>query len=104
MDEKAASQERRILARFNLRLRSILKKLQDGEEILELFTRDVSSLGAFFMTGNPLPVDTSLSMTLFLPVGESERSKINVAGKVVRTENDGMAVRFNPSYTLVPAA
>jgi hypothetical protein len=102
MDEREMQQERRVLSRFDLRLRSMLKKLQDGE-ILELFTRDVSSKGAFFLTGNPLPVDTNLSMTLFLPVGESARSKISVAGKVVRTENDGMAVRFDPSYTLVSA-
>jgi hypothetical protein len=96
--------ERRNLARFNLRLRSILRKRQNGGEVLELFTRDVSSKGAFFITGDPLPIDTSLAMTLFLPVGESASSKISVAGKVVRTENDGMAVRFDPSYTLVPAA
>ena len=104
MDEKVVDREKRVLTRFNLQLRSILKKLQDGGEVLELFTRDVSSKGAFFLTGDPLPVDTNLSMTLFLPVGESESSIISVAGKVVRTENSGMAVRFNPSYTLVPAA
>jgi hypothetical protein len=104
MDETVVDLERRILARFNLQLRSILKKLQDGEEVLELFTRDVSSKGAFFLTGNPLPVDTSLSMTLYLPVGESVNSVLSVAGKVVRTEDEGMAVRFDPSYRLVPAA
>ncbi len=79
----------------------MLKKLQDGES-LELFTRDVSSKGAYFYTGSPLPIDTGLAMTLFLPVGQTT-SKISVAGKVVRTEDDGMAVRFDPSYTLVSA-
>ena len=31
MDEKSVNQERRNLTRFDLRLRSILKKLQDGD-------------------------------------------------------------------------
>ena len=104
MDEKSVNQDRRILTRFDLRLRSILKKLQNGEEVLELFTRDVSSKGAFFVTSDPLPIDTGLSMTLFLTVGQSLSSMFSVAGKVVRTEDDGMAVRFDSNYTLVPAA
>ncbi len=103
MDEQTVHPERRDLSRFNLRLRSVLKKLQNGEEVLELFTRDVSSSGAFFLTNKPLPIDTTLAMTLFLPVGQSAIGKIGVAGKVVRTEEEGMAVRFDPGYTLVPA-
>jgi hypothetical protein len=103
MEQQWEQLERRDLSRFNLRLRSILKKLQNGEEALELFTRDVSSNGAFFFTNNPLPIDTTLAMTLFLPVGKSAIGKIGVAGRVVRTEGEGMAVRFDPGYTLVPA-
>jgi hypothetical protein len=104
MDKTTVDQERRNLTRFDLRLRSLLKKLQDGEEVLELFTRDVSSKGAFFLTSDPLPIDTSLSMTLFLTIGRSLSSMFSVAGKVVRTEDAGMAVRFDSNYTLVPAA
>jgi len=103
MHDTVMQQERRNLSRFNLRLRSWLKRLQDGEEVLELFTRDVSSKGAYFYTANPLPIDTSLNMTLFLPVGQALSSKLSIDGKVVRIEGDGMAVRFDPSYTLLPA-
>jgi hypothetical protein len=103
MEQQGEQLERRDLSRFNLRLRSILKKLQNGEEALELFTRDVSSNGAFFFTNNPLPIDTTHAKTLFLPVGKSAIGKIGVAGRVVRTEGEGMAVRFDPGYTLVPA-
>jgi hypothetical protein len=102
MEQQGEQLERRDLSRFNLRLRSILKKPHNGEEDLELFTRDVSSKGAFFLTSNPLPIDTTLAMTLFLPVGKSAIGKIGVAGRVVRTEGEGMAVRFDPGYTLVP--
>jgi hypothetical protein len=103
MEEQKVHSERRNISRFDLRLRSFLKKLQNGEEVLELFTRDVSSKGAFFLTSEPLPINTPLDMTLFLPVGRSLHSRISVAGKVVRTEDEGMAVRFDPSYTLAPA-
>jgi hypothetical protein len=103
MDEVAVQLDRRNISRFDLRLRSLLKKLKNGEEVVELFTRDVSSKGAFFLTLEPLPIDTALDMTLFLPVGRSLHSKISVAGKVVRAEEEGMAVRFDPGYTLVPA-
>jgi hypothetical protein len=101
MNGQPGSEDRRGLGRFQLRLRSLIQRLKDREEILELYTRDVSSNGAFFFAENPLPIDTSLSMTLFLPVGESVKSKISVEGMVVRSENDGMAVRFAPNYSLV---
>jgi hypothetical protein len=101
MSEQSAEQDRRGIGRFNLRLRSLIKELREREKILELYTRDVSSDGAFFYTNDPLPVDTDLSMTLFLPAGPTPKGKISVDGKVIRTEQDGMAVRFNPDYTLV---
>ena len=74
---------------------------KEREKVLELYTRDISSDGAFFYTNEPLPVDTDLSMTLFLPAGPTPKGKISVDGKVIRTEQEGMAVRFNPDYTLV---
>ena len=101
MSEQSAGQDRRGIGRFNLRLRSLIKELREREKILELYTRDVSSDGAFFYTNDPLPVDTDLSMTLFLPAGPTPKGKISVDGKVIRTEQEGMAVRFNPNYTLV---
>jgi PilZ domain len=103
MEEQQVHPDRRNISRFELRLRSLLKRLQNGEEVVELFTRDVSSKGAFFLTSEPLPIDTTLDMTLFLPVGQTLHSRISVAGKVVRTEDEGMAVRFDPGYTLAPA-
>jgi hypothetical protein len=101
MDEQSAGQDRRGIGRFNLKLRSLIQELRERERILELYTRDVSSDGAFFLTDDPPPVDTNLSLTLFLPAGPTPKGKINVDGKVIRTEQNGMAVRFNPNYTLV---
>ena len=103
MNATITDQNRRVLGRFDLRLLSRVKKLLDGDETRELFTRDISSDGAFLLTDDPLPVDTSLSLTLYLLVGQSLKSKITVEGKVIRTEECGMAVRFEPGYKLVPA-
>jgi hypothetical protein len=95
--------DRRGIGRFDLRLLSRVKKLWDGEETRELFTRDISSDGAFLVTDDPLPVDTNLNLTLYLLVGQSLKSKITVDGRVIRSEPCGMAVRFEPGYKLVPA-
>ena len=101
MSEQQSEQDRRGIGRFNLKLRSLIQELREREKIRELYTRDISSDGAFFFTDDPPPVDTDLSLTLFLPAGPTPKGKINVGGKVIRTEQDGMAVRFNPDYTLV---
>ena len=100
MNEQPSVQDRRGIGRFDMNLRSLIKECRERERILELYTRDVSSDGAFFLTDDPIPVDTDLSLTLFLPAGPQPKGKITVDGKVVRTEQKGMAVRFRPNYTL----
>jgi hypothetical protein len=94
--------DRRILQRFNLRLEAVLKELHERERALELYTRDISSDGAFFYTDSPLPVDSNVELTLFLPPGDPKKSKIKVDGKVIRTEPNGIAVRFDSRYTFTP--
>ena len=100
--EDRETQDRRMLQRFNLRLQAVLKELHERERALELYTRDISSDGAFLYTDSHLPVDSSVELTLFLPPGEVKKSKIIVDGKVIRTEPNGIAVRFDPRYDLSP--
>jgi hypothetical protein len=95
------TQERRCIDRYDLRLLSLVRA--PHEAALELYTRDVSSEGAFFFTDRPLPVDSRLQMTLFLPAKGFGPSKIATHGEVVRTDRDGIAVHFNPSYTISKA-
>jgi hypothetical protein len=62
-------------------------------------TRDISAVGAFFESNDPIPVGTSVEMEIQLPlekVKENKRheAKMKVSGTVVRVEEGGVAVLF----------
>ena len=103
MAEQASNGDRRGLHRFNLRLHAVLQEFRDRAEAMELYTRDISSDGAFLLSDSPLPLDSTVKLTLFLPPGQEKKSKIRVDGKVVRAEHEGFAVRFESKYSLSPA-
>jgi hypothetical protein len=102
--------ERRQLQRFLLKAPAIVKTAVENQDMVsELFTRDISSGGAFFQTDNPLPAGSSVEITLFLLTsafrawrGRPYKVKITTGGTVVRTEDEGMAVAFSEQYRMVP--
>jgi len=49
----------------------------------------------------PLPLDTSVELTFFLPVRQRIRSKIQTNGRVIRSEKEGIAVRFESKYQIL---
>ena len=103
MSTKNETQERRSIERYDLRLLSLVQTPDNGKGALEVYTRDVSAEGAFFYTDRPLPVDSRLQMTLFLPANGFGPSKIATHGEVIRTDRDGVAVRFSPRYRISKA-
>ncbi len=96
----AKAQDRRSIERYDLRLLGIVQAPDDGKPAQELYTRDVSCEGAFFRTAQPLPVESQVRVTLFLPPKGFGSSKISTQGEVVRSGGDGIAVRFRPSYRI----
>ena len=82
--------EKRRAERFDLVFPVLLKS--SGAENMELFTRDISSKGAFIRTAKPLESGVKVELSVTFPTGEIY---LNVSGKVVRVEQDGMAVQFN---------
>jgi len=99
--------EKRKVERFNLHIKTILN-VQD-EAIMDkariLFTRDISCAGVFLTTSNPLPIDTRVDLDLLLNQNKldsesqkEERINISTSGKVVRTNEQGMAVEFDKLY------
>jgi len=100
--------ERRTLSRLDLELPAKVSKTGDGDSgALELWTSDVSAGGAFFLTGQPLPVGTELEIDLILPLDELKKlqgknAHINLSGEVVRVSQKGMAVCFAKKYTIRP--
>ena len=77
------------------------------QETLELQTSNVCADGAFVKTDEPLSIGTKvdISMTLSLERLKKFRGKkslINVSGFVIRTDQQGMAIRFDNKYKISP--
>jgi hypothetical protein len=101
MNEAIAQQDKREVQRFDLRLHTVLKELENRACRLELFTRDISSDGAFLCMEAPLALGTPVELTFFLPVRQKIRSRIQTKGRVIRMEPEGMAVRFESDYQIL---
>jgi hypothetical protein len=101
MSDTIVQQEKRGVQRFDLKLHTLLTELEDRADQIELYTRDISSDGAFLCMENPLPLDTPVQLTFFLPVRRQIRSKIQTNGRIVRSESQGVAVRFESNYQIV---
>ena len=88
--------ESRKLERFSLRLPARISVLESDTPPLDLITENVSSGGAFFPTTKPLPEGLAVlvELTLRRESGRGEAGRAKVKGRVLRSQPDGMAVRF----------
>jgi hypothetical protein len=100
MNKTIEVQEKRAVQRFDLRLHAVLQELEHRGNQLELYTRDISSDGAYLCMERPLPPDTPVELTFFLPVQQKIRSKIQTNGRIIRSEDEGIAVRFESDYQI----
>lgn len=101
--------ERRKMERFSLELPTSLFVISQSEktESIELLTSNICSGGAFYKTENPLPPGVELRINLIIPLDklknlEGKRSRIDVLGSVIRTDQQGMAICFDEKYTISP--
>ena len=75
---------------------------------MELITQNICAGGAYFETSDPLPLNilVSLNMAFEIPGkmnGSSNNlSRIKVFGKVVQSDKNGMAIKFNNGYKIEP--
>ena len=111
-DDKAVEkpENKRTLDRFSLSIPATIEVVFEGlngdeAEVMNLETRDVCAGGAFFNTDRPLPEGTQVKIEMKLSLDRlkelaGRQALISVTGKVIRTEEGGMAVRFEPDYTL----
>jgi len=99
--------ERRKLERFTIELPAKVEAVRTDQRdrLLNLFTKNISSGGAYFRTQEPLPVGTEVRVDLLLPLDKlrkflSDREKVtvNVTGTVLRAETRGMAIGFSEDY------
>lgn len=97
----------RQMQRFSIAMPAQISVKSDSptKPSLDLFSRDVCSGGAFFVTEHPLDVGTKLMITMtiqpqhFTP-SKGKQVQVNISGEVLRKEIDGMAVRFDRSYKM----
>ena len=102
--------EKRKMERFALGLYSRIQ-IKSGErtlETIELITQNICAGGAYFKTSDPLPFDACLSIYMDFEVpgianGPSNNlTCIETSGKVIRSNKNGMAIRFDNSYKIRP--
>jgi len=88
--------------RYDLRLRAEIcgRRAKDQAEIIHVDTKNISSLGAYFLTEALLPLHGEVEVKLYLPFALDERvaaeeGSILLTGFVVRTDDAGMAIAFH---------
>ena len=76
----------------------------------DLTTKNLSSDGAFLYTSQPFSEGADVNLEFFITQemirslrGEKGRAKVRVKGKVVRIEDDGVAVQFTSKYKITAA-
>jgi len=102
--------ENRKMERFGLELPAKLVTMQpnsEEREVIDLLTGNVSAGGAFFHTDKPLPAGTQVKIDLILPLDRLRKIRgtkacLKIDGKVLRSDEKGMAVCFNKRYKILP--
>lgn len=95
--------EKRSLQRFELELPVQLHRTENGDEKIILKTSNICSKGAFIGADQPYPVGTNLEMEIFLLSDlPGKDDVIRIRGRVIRTEPEGMAVKFDANYQILP--
>jgi hypothetical protein len=101
--------EKRKVERFDLQLEALISLPGEAPhaDTGSLFTRDISMNGVFLITETPLPVGAKINVDMILTLGggkkqDSQQAWIKASGKVLRTDNQGMAVGFDDKSRILP--
>ncbi len=101
--------EKRQVERFDLNLEAHLLVAGESPDIQasRLMTRDVSMTGAYLLTPEPLPIGTKVNVDVILSLGgtapsETRKGLIKASGAVLRTDSEGMAIRFDENSKFLP--
>jgi hypothetical protein len=101
--------EKRTVERFDLQLEAFvsLPGSASQNEAESLVTRDISMCGAFLLTDRPLPVGSKVCVDMILTLEGrtkqgAQKAWIKASGKVLRTDNEGMAVGFDNQSRILP--
>jgi hypothetical protein len=105
----AMIEEKRKLERFSLQAPTIVEaeRRSGSNVVLNLITKDICSAGAFVVTPEPLEEGEYVRLKMFLPLntlrnilGSNSRVSVNVRGRVVRSDDLGMAIAFEGRHKI----
>ncbi|MFW6139169.1 MAG: PilZ domain-containing protein [Spirochaetota bacterium] len=87
--------------------RLVVNNTGQQREVLELSTCNICARGAFFKTDHDIPRGTKVQLDFVLSIDRLQQllgvhSYVSIKGKVVRSGLDGIAVKFNKTYELMP--
>ena len=101
--------ERRKMERFVLELPAMLSVVdKSGQPMaLEVVTNNICAGGAFFLTDTHMSAGTDVKMDIILSLKvndkiEEKKTRIDIAGRVIRTDEHGVAVCFDKKYNISP--
>lgn len=69
--------------------------------------KNICSGGAYFFTDNPLRIGTKVEIDLQLDlkkynIKKLAHSEVQVSGSIIRTDSNGMAVKFDKNFKMSP--
>lgn len=96
--------KQRKVARFDLKLPATVS-VGGSAQVLEFETQDISEGGAYLRNGKPLAMETTVDIELVLPLDKlveikGNKVKVRLSGVVVRSDAEGIAIRFDEEYVL----
>ena len=79
----------------------------EDNKIADLTSINISRNGAFFESDLNLKIGTDICINMVFPLNELKKIEgetvlVKAAGKIIRVEGKGMAVRFNDRYNIEP--
>lgn len=95
------------MTRYNLQVPAHVETMPNNGDVqsYEWKTRDVSSSGAFLLTeGQSLENGTIIKVNLYLNSFSGSGSWVEMNGRVVRAESEGVGVCFDGQYQFVSNA
>ena len=103
-------EDKRTFERFELEVpaRVGIEGWDQKSEEIALVTSNICAGGAYFFTKAPIPEGTRVQMDFVLSIDKlkgllDSQCRIKVRGEVVRSEETGIAIRFDKDYQIESA-
>jgi len=104
-------EEKRNIERYILSVPAELRIPDEEKTVRSVtgMTRDVSSKGAFIMIDDTFKIGQKVELGIYLSINRlqeffelDKNVLIEVSGEVVRCQSDGVGIRFDKRYTILP--